>query len=132
MTTYLLVGGAWIGAWAWKSVARELRARGHEVYPATLTGLGGRWSVLPLLFVLLSSYGFIQGNTMAGALNVDPRRAGAISAVQGAVSFGVGAVASNLAGLLHDGTPRPMALVMLLALAGSAAALHALALPKRS
>ena len=67
---------------------------------------------------------------MAGALNVDPRRAGAISAMMGAVSFGTGAVASAAAGVLHDGTPRPMALVMFVALAGSALALRFLALPK--
>ncbi|MDB5464202.1 MAG: drug resistance transporter, Bcr/CflA subfamily [Phenylobacterium sp.] len=98
---------------------------------AAVTGIGERWSVLPLLLVLLSSYGFLQGNTMAGALNVDPRRAGAISALMGGVSFGTGALASAAAGVLHDGTPRPMALVMLVALAGSAAALRLLALPKR-
>ena len=97
---------------------------------AAVTGIGGRWSVLPLLLMLLSSYGFLGGNTMAGALNVDPRRAGAISALMGAVSFGMGALASALAGVLHDGTPQPMALVMLLALAGSAASLRFLALPK--
>lgn len=95
---------------------------------AAASGIGGRWTVLPLLFALLASYGFIQGNTMAGALNVDPRRAGATSALLGGVSFATGAAASTLGGLLHDGTPRPMALVMLLALAGSAAALHFLAL----
>ncbi|THD53223.1 multidrug effflux MFS transporter [Phenylobacterium sp.] len=97
---------------------------------AAVTGIGERWSVLPLLFLLLSSYGFMQGNTMAGALNVDPRRAGAISAMMGAVSFGTGAVASAAAGVLHDGTPRPMAVVMLAALAGSVLCLHLLALPK--
>jgi pimeloyl-ACP methyl ester carboxylesterase len=42
MTTYVLVGGAWIGGWAWRDVARRLRAEGHEVYPLTLTGLGDR------------------------------------------------------------------------------------------
>ena len=97
---------------------------------AAATGLGERWSVLTLLFLLLSTYGFLQGNTMAGALNVDPRRAGAISAMMGAVSFGTGAIASAAAGVLHDGTPRPMALVMMVALAGSALCLHFLALPK--
>jgi DHA1 family bicyclomycin/chloramphenicol resistance-like MFS transporter len=97
---------------------------------AAVTGIGERWSVLPLLFLLLSTYGFLQGNTMAGALNVDPRRAGAISALMGSVSFGMGALASALAAVLHDGTPRPMAAVMLAALAASAAALHLLALPK--
>jgi DHA1 family bicyclomycin/chloramphenicol resistance-like MFS transporter len=98
---------------------------------AAVSGIGERWSVLPALFLLLSTYGFMQGNTMAGALNVDPRRAGAISAMMGAVSFGTGAVASAAAGVLHDGTPRPMALVMFASLVGSALCLHFLALPKR-
>jgi pimeloyl-ACP methyl ester carboxylesterase len=42
VATYVLVGGAWIGGWAWKRVAAELRSHGHDVYPATLTGLGDR------------------------------------------------------------------------------------------
>ncbi len=42
MTTYVLVSGAWLGGWCWQSVARNLRARGHQVYPVTLTGLGER------------------------------------------------------------------------------------------
>ena len=42
MATYVLVSGAWLGGWAWKEVASRLRARGHDVYPATLTGLGER------------------------------------------------------------------------------------------
>ncbi|WP_332771993.1 multidrug effflux MFS transporter [Phenylobacterium sp.] len=98
---------------------------------AAVTGFGERWSVLPLLFVLLGSYGFMAGNTVAGALNVDPKRAGSISALTGGASFGVGALAASLAGALHDGTPRPMALVMLAALVGSALALRFLALPKK-
>ncbi len=99
---------------------------------AAVTGLGERWSILALLFALLSTYGFMQGNTMAGALNVDPRRAGSISALMGGASFGMGALASSLTGAFHDGTPRPMALTMLVALAGSALALRALAFRKAS
>jgi DHA1 family bicyclomycin/chloramphenicol resistance-like MFS transporter len=97
---------------------------------AALTGWGERWSVLPLLFVLLGTYGFLQGNTMAGALNVDPRRSGSVSALMGGASFGVGAVASSLAGVFHDGTPRPMAVTMLVAMIGSALTLRLLALPR--
>jgi DHA1 family bicyclomycin/chloramphenicol resistance-like MFS transporter len=97
---------------------------------AAVSGLGGRWSVLPLLFGLISSYGFMQGNTMAGALNVDPRRSGSVSALMGALSFAAGALAASLSGLLHDGTPRPMALIMLAGFTGSALATHLLALPK--
>lgn len=98
---------------------------------AAFGGFDGPFVILPLLFLLLASYGFIQGNTMAGALSVDPVRAGAISALMGTVSFAAGSLASMLGGLLHDGTPKPMAGVMVVALAGSAACLHGLALPKR-
>jgi pimeloyl-ACP methyl ester carboxylesterase len=34
--------GACLGGWAWREVATGLRARGHDVYPVTLTGLGER------------------------------------------------------------------------------------------
>jgi DHA1 family bicyclomycin/chloramphenicol resistance-like MFS transporter len=96
---------------------------------AAVSGVGGAWTVLPLLFLVLGSYGFMGGNTMAGALSVDPRRAGSISALLGGAAFASGALASWAAGVLHDGTPRPMALVMLACLAGSALALRFLALP---
>src|ERR1700722_3597465 len=96
----------------------------------TMMTLAGPLTVLPLLFLVVSSYGFIQGNTMAGALSVDPKRAGATSALLGASSFAMGGAASAIAGLLHDGTARPMAAIMVAALAGSAASLHLLALPK--
>src|SRR3954452_23525633 len=37
-----MVAGAWLGAWAWRATADALRAKGHDVYPVTLTGLGER------------------------------------------------------------------------------------------
>lgn len=96
---------------------------------AAWTGWGGQWTVLPLLFCALSIYGLMGGNTMAGALRVDPRRAGSISALMGSASFGAGALASWAGGLLHDGTPRPVAAVMFACLVGSALAIFFLALP---
>ncbi len=96
---------------------------------AAWTGWGGQWTVLPLLFGALSIYGLMGGNTMAGALSVDPRRAGSISALMGSASFGAGALASWAGGLLHDGTPRPVAGVMFACLVGSALAIFFLALP---
>jgi pimeloyl-ACP methyl ester carboxylesterase len=42
MTTYVLVGGGWLGGWCWQRVARRLRDKCHDAYPATLTGLGER------------------------------------------------------------------------------------------
>lgn len=94
------------------------------------TGFGGMFTVLPLLFCALATYGLMAGNTMAGALSIDPRRAGSISALMGGMSFGSGALASWAGGALHDGTATPMAAVMLTCLLGSGAALRFLALPK--
>src|SRR5215211_564124 len=42
MAAYVLVPGAWLGGWAWRDVATRLRAKGHDVFPITLTGLGER------------------------------------------------------------------------------------------
>ncbi|MFI0352009.1 alpha/beta fold hydrolase [Actinomadura sp. 9N407] len=42
MTTFVLVPGFWLGAWAWDEVARGLREAGHQVHPVTLTGLAER------------------------------------------------------------------------------------------
>jgi pimeloyl-ACP methyl ester carboxylesterase len=42
MAKYVLVGGAWLGGWCWKPIARLLRDQGHDAYPLTLTGLGER------------------------------------------------------------------------------------------
>jgi DHA1 family bicyclomycin/chloramphenicol resistance-like MFS transporter len=99
---------------------------------AAVTGWGGQWGVLGLLFLLLASYGFIQGNTMAGALSVDPRRAGSISAMMGALSFGAGALASSLAAAFHDGTAQPTAITMLIGMTGSMLALQFMALPRKA
>ena len=42
MTTYVLIPGFWTGGWIWQPVTTALRARRHDVYPVTLTGLGER------------------------------------------------------------------------------------------
>src|SRR5262249_50696546 len=42
MTTFVLVPGFFLGAWAWRPVTAALRAGGHEVHPISLTGLGER------------------------------------------------------------------------------------------
>ena len=46
MTTYVLVPGLWIGAWAWRDVTAALRASGDEVHPLTLTGVADRSHLL--------------------------------------------------------------------------------------
>jgi pimeloyl-ACP methyl ester carboxylesterase len=42
VTTYVLVHGAWRGAWCWRDVAAPLRSAGHAVFIPTLVGLGER------------------------------------------------------------------------------------------
>jgi pimeloyl-ACP methyl ester carboxylesterase len=42
IATFVIVHGAWGGGWEWTPVARHLRARGHEVFTPTLTGVGER------------------------------------------------------------------------------------------
>jgi pimeloyl-ACP methyl ester carboxylesterase len=42
MATFLVAHGAWSGGWSWKKVRDRLRARGHEVFTPTYTGLGER------------------------------------------------------------------------------------------
>lgn len=45
MAQFVLVAGAWLGAWAWDDVVPELRAAGHGVHPLTLSGLAERRDV---------------------------------------------------------------------------------------
>jgi pimeloyl-ACP methyl ester carboxylesterase len=42
MTTFVLVPGAWLGGWAWKTIIPLLNERGHETHLVTLTGMGER------------------------------------------------------------------------------------------
>jgi pimeloyl-ACP methyl ester carboxylesterase len=46
MVTFVLVHGAWHGAWCWRRVAQRLTARGHEVFTPTLTGVAERSHLL--------------------------------------------------------------------------------------
>lgn len=40
MATFVLVHGAWHGGWCYRDTARALRARGHDVFTPTHTGVG--------------------------------------------------------------------------------------------
>ena len=86
--------------------------------------------VLAAVFVALSSNGLIAANASAGALNVDPLRAGAISGLMGGINFGMGAAASALAAAMYDGTARPLAANVAVALLVAAAAYYMLAKPR--
>jgi DHA1 family bicyclomycin/chloramphenicol resistance-like MFS transporter len=93
------------------------------------TGFGGMLGVIIPLYITLGSFGLVGPNTQAAAMNVDPARAGSISSITGASTFAMGALVSSVAGYLHDGTARPLAVLILVMIVASAAALYGLARP---
>ena len=84
------------------------------------TGWGGLAGLIVPLFVFVSMTGFIVANSIVGALATSSRRAGAVSALVGAVQYGSGMIGSALVGAFADGTPWPMGWVIALAGSGSA------------
>jgi hypothetical protein len=90
---------------------------GCEPLPG-LTWATSRGLALPL-FLFVSPTGFIVANSIAGALTDFLERAGADSALVGAIQYGGGIIGSALVGAFADGTPRPMGWVIALAGIGS-------------
>lgn len=85
---------------------------GLVMVASTQVAPGSFWAaVLPLGFVL-GSVGLLFGNTAAGALSAEAQRAGSASALLGMTQNLIGALGAVAAGLVHDGTARPLALVM--------------------
>lgn len=89
-------------------------------------GWGGLWGLVVPLFVFVSATGFIVANSIAGALADFPTRAGAVSALIGAIHYGSGILGSALVGAFADGTPWPMAWVIALTGIGSLVCLRLL------
>ena len=52
MANFVLVHGAWHGAWCWRRVVDALDAQGHRVHAVTLTGLGERVHLMSPLITL--------------------------------------------------------------------------------
>lgn len=85
---------------------------GAVVLIVSLTGIGGLVGlVLPLLTYCAMS-GLIVANSIVGALSTQPHRAGATSALVGALHYGIGIAGSGLVALLADGTPRPLGITV--------------------
>ncbi|MEN3977265.1 multidrug effflux MFS transporter [Emcibacter sp. SYSU 3D8] len=84
---------------------------------SALTGIGGLPGLLIPLFLVITCMGFVLPNGGASAMVIDLKRAGSTSAFTGSMAFALGAGGSALAGLLYDGSPMPMAMVMTAALA---------------
>jgi len=83
------------------------------------TGWGGLAGLVVPLFVFIGATGFIVANSIAGAMADFPGRAGAVSALVGAIQYGSGIISSALVGFFADGTPWPMTAVIAVAGIGS-------------
>jgi DHA1 family bicyclomycin/chloramphenicol resistance-like MFS transporter len=82
----------------------------------------GRWHSLPLVvapvFVAISCMGMLNPNTIVGALARHQHHAGSASSVMGTGQYLLGALSGLMVGLATDGTPRGMALLMLMGSVG--------------
>jgi MFS transporter, DHA1 family, multidrug resistance protein len=79
---------------------------------SAFTGLGGVPALIASLFVVISTIGFIMGNSMAGAMSSGGAHAGAASALVGVMQFLFGTIGSALVGFFPDILGRPMATVI--------------------
>jgi pimeloyl-ACP methyl ester carboxylesterase len=66
MSRFILVHGAWMGAWCWDHVAKDLRESGHEVLTPELPGHGEDQT--PLAATSLAAY----VDTVGATLQADP------------------------------------------------------------
>jgi len=68
------------------------------------TGFGGLAGLVVPLFVIVAMNGAVVANAVAGALSAFPRKAGAASALVGALQFGMGILSTAMTGWFADGT----------------------------
>jgi DHA1 family bicyclomycin/chloramphenicol resistance-like MFS transporter len=73
---------------------------------------GGLWGLVTPLFFFASATGFIVANAIVGAMDIYSERAGAVSALIGAIQYGTGVFGSACVGYFANGTPFPMALTI--------------------
>ena len=85
------------------------------------TGWGGLPGLVAPLFAYIGLAGFIIANSIAGAMERYPDRAGAVSALVGGVHYGSGILTAGLVGAFANGTPGPMGLIVAAGGLGAAA-----------
>lgn len=101
-------------------------AGGIALLGAIVAGLGLP-GILPALFVVVSSLGFVRPNATALALAGHPDSAGSAAALIGVLQFAIGSIVAPLAGIGGGVSAVPMATVIAVCGASGLAALVALA-----
>ena len=98
---WLLLGGLIVGA-----------TGGLSLLGVVAIGGLGLAAIVPPLFVLVSSIGFVVPNAIALALSRHPEAAGTGSALLGVIQSGVGAIGAPLVGIAGNSSALPMATVI--------------------
>ncbi|UTR05992.1 multidrug effflux MFS transporter [Alkalihalobacillus sp. LMS6] len=94
----------------------------------TITGYASLFAFALLLFLFVSSSGFIVANSISGGLAAVQTGTGSASALLGFAQYGGGMLGSSLLSLFASGTPLPLAIITFLA--GSACLLATLVIVK--
>jgi MFS transporter, DHA1 family, multidrug resistance protein len=79
---------------------------------SVFTEVGGVTGLIVSLFFLISTVGFIMGNSMAGAISAAGDQAGAASALVGVAQFLFGTIGSAIVGIFPDAAGRTMGVVV--------------------
>lgn len=69
MANFVLVHGAWHGAWCWRRVVERLSAQGNRAHAVTLTGLGEREHLLSPLVTLETHIADVANTLIAEELD---------------------------------------------------------------
>jgi len=79
----------------------------------SLSGSPSLYIVMPLIIVFIGIMGLIVSNATSSTVEFFPTNSATATALLGAAGFTTGALSGSVVGLLGDGSPWPMALVML-------------------
>ncbi|TWC40082.1 DHA1 family bicyclomycin/chloramphenicol resistance-like MFS transporter [Pseudomonas sp. SJZ079] len=99
--------GYWLRRMVWFYLAC-----GAALLALAAAQLAELWPLLLPLFGCIASLGVLLPNATACAMAGQGRHAGSASALLGSLQFSIAASAAALVGVLHDGSARPMALVI--------------------
>jgi DHA1 family bicyclomycin/chloramphenicol resistance-like MFS transporter len=105
-----------------RGVSRVHLAATIALMAVAYTGRHALALVIAPVFVAISCMGMLNPNTIVGALARHQAHAGSASSVMGTGQYLLGAFSGLMVGLATDGTPRGMALLMLLGSIGMAVA----------
>jgi DHA1 family bicyclomycin/chloramphenicol resistance-like MFS transporter len=77
-----------------------------------ITGVINVFTLMIPVVLILVSLAFVSPGTTAGAMSPFGTMAGAASSLLGFIQFAAAALATAIIGILNDGTPFPMALII--------------------